>query len=538
VPGLRSDAAEPLPAIETGLTISVRHQKVFVSYSQQSWAVVGGKGGVWSVDLKTGTAAHTPYPAPPGENSSWTACEYDDTNDCLILAGNYDPVWGRRFLRYEFADAAPKRAAEPALILAAFTPARTSTGMPTWLREAPLFQWINIPNSQLSSYFADGKGLSPDYLGELGIPVPTKADQQVRWGANKHGIRSVNPQFQEWSWSHMHQSYGGLSLDSGRHSGKPSNLLVGGGDTHWADNTVGRLVFGVDSPFWEVAVLGCHQREYKNEAPGKDTIRHGDDPRHYRMYDGSDRGGHPYFAMWCIEQRDWHCRFGTHQYWPLDYGYSQTVSIADLKQKRWLSEELIPDWSRWRRGAETPWKGKHPITEDVYCLQDNRLICWRQATNSWELLYTRPIAWRLDDACGGIAWQHDYLLFASKDGALGGKNLWWVFENKTKTDVTLIGPDAAIVRDSTSRGSALEWNPDLKKFLFYRDDAFVYTLERVDTTTFQVGRLALTGSPSPAGEAFRLRSGGVLNNWQYVPQLKGMIYRVDDRRLIKFFRTA
>ena len=109
VPGLRSDSPEPLPAIETGLTISVRRQKLFLSYSQQSWAVVGGKGGVWTVDLKTGAAEQTPYPTPPGENSSWTACEYDDTNDCLILAGNYDPVWGRRFLRYEFSDRASSR---------------------------------------------------------------------------------------------------------------------------------------------------------------------------------------------------------------------------------------------------------------------------------------------------------------------------------------------------------------------------------------------------------------------------------------------
>jgi hypothetical protein len=112
VPALRSDSPEPVGAIETGLSVSVHRQKVFLSYSQQSWAVVGGKGGVWTIDLKTGAAEQTPYPNPPGENSSWTGCEYDDTNDCLILSGTLDPVWGRRFLRYEFPDAARKSAGE------------------------------------------------------------------------------------------------------------------------------------------------------------------------------------------------------------------------------------------------------------------------------------------------------------------------------------------------------------------------------------------------------------------------------------------
>lgn len=404
-----------------------------------------------------------------------------------------------------------------------------------WLRDAPLLHWIDIPNSRLSSYFADGGGLNPNYLAQLGIPVPTKRDLRVRWGKNKHGIQSHSA---DWPWHYHHQSYSGLGFDSGRYSKRPSNVLLGGGDSFWADNSVVRFVFGVEAPYWEIAILGCHQREYKNERPGKDTLGEGDDRRYYRMYDGSDRGGHTYFGVWCIEQRDWHCRFGTHQYWPADYGYSQTVSIADLKRKRWLSEELIADWSKWPKRVETPWKGKHPITEDVYCLQDERLIIWRQATNTWDPYTLRNRQWSLDDACGGINWQEDYALFASRDGAIGGKNLWWIWENETKVDVTLTGPDADTIRESGTRWSALEWNPDLKKFLFYRDDAVVYTIERENTANFRASRLKMGGKPSPANEAANLRAGGVLNNWQYVPQLKGMIYRVDDRVPMKFFRTG
>ena len=404
-----------------------------------------------------------------------------------------------------------------------------------WLRDVPPLQWIDIPNSQLTAYFANGGGLNPAYLGELGIAVPTRADPMVRWGKNKHGVTPKNP---AWSWTHHHQSYGGMGFDSGRHSGRPSNLLIGGGDAHWADNTVARFVFGIDAPFWEVAVLGCHQREYKNEQPGKDTVGPHDDTRYYRMHDGSDRGGHTYFALWCIEQRNWHCRFGTHQYWPWDTGYSQTVSIGDLKTKRWLAEETVADWTQWRKGAETPWKGKHPITEDVYCLQGEHLCIWRQAANKWEGFPLRKRGWALDDACGGINWQDDYCLFVSKDGSNGGNNLWWLWENGAKVDITLGSPDADAIRNAGARWAGMEWNPDLKKFLFYQDDAIVYTIERLNAASFGVNRLKLAGQPSASGEAAQLRAGGVLNNWQYVPQLKGMIYRVDDRKSMKFFRTG
>src|SRR5574340_803185 len=72
----------------------------------------------------------------------------------------------------------------------------------TWLRDAPPFRWIDIPNSQLTSYFTDGGGLNPAYLAKLGIAVPTKGDPTVRWGANKHGVVSRNAQ---WPWTSHHQ---------------------------------------------------------------------------------------------------------------------------------------------------------------------------------------------------------------------------------------------------------------------------------------------------------------------------------------------
>ena len=105
VPQYRNDVAgEPIGTIEAGVCISVKRQQVFISYSKQRQYVVGGVGGVWTIALADGTSGHVDYPNPPGVDSQWTQAEYDDTNDCLILAANIeDPqIWGRRFLRYRF----------------------------------------------------------------------------------------------------------------------------------------------------------------------------------------------------------------------------------------------------------------------------------------------------------------------------------------------------------------------------------------------------------------------------------------------------
>ncbi len=105
VPAYRNDVAgEPIGTIETGACISVRRQKMLISYSMQNQYVIGGVGGVWTIDLATGAREHVNYPSPPGVDSQWTQAEYDDTNDCLILAAYVvdSLVWGRRFLMYKF----------------------------------------------------------------------------------------------------------------------------------------------------------------------------------------------------------------------------------------------------------------------------------------------------------------------------------------------------------------------------------------------------------------------------------------------------
>jgi len=98
---------EPVGTIENGFCLSIKRQKAFISYNKQNKYVAGGIGGVVAVDLVTGAIDHADYPTPPGpDEGQWTQAEYDDTNDCLILAGNIntDHQFGKTFLRYEFKE--------------------------------------------------------------------------------------------------------------------------------------------------------------------------------------------------------------------------------------------------------------------------------------------------------------------------------------------------------------------------------------------------------------------------------------------------
>jgi hypothetical protein len=100
-----SITTEPVEAVETSITLSVRRQKVFVSTSNPFF-LVGGVGGVYVVDIATGTVERAPH--PDGLGTSWTEGVYDDTNDCLILAGEIeDKNLSFGLLKYQFDNPVP-----------------------------------------------------------------------------------------------------------------------------------------------------------------------------------------------------------------------------------------------------------------------------------------------------------------------------------------------------------------------------------------------------------------------------------------------
>lgn len=557
VPAYRNDVTgEPVGTIEAGVCLSVRRQKAFISYSKQAKYVIGGVGGVWAIDLTTGKTDHVDYPDPPGTDSQWTQAEYDETNDQLILAADIeDPtVWGKRFLGYEFSDRAPQRKPGAAL------------GAPVaWLRNVPLFQWIDIPNSKPWTFFVDGKGVDPSYLQEIGITganYPSSPSYRLGVPANKYGIRPTRYgvpgyAFRGWPWGAEHTTFSGMALDDSRFSGKPTNLMIGGGDAHWPDNTVVRFVFGVDSPRWEVAILGAHASEWKNEWPfdrtSYDPLRFPDDNTlTAKFYDGSRRGGHNYMGFWYCGKRDWFLAFESHQYWNHDSGRGLEVSISDLKVtdvtgfSRWDTSKIpvIADLPVTPAQPDQPWKQKHPITEDVWQLCNRSMVVWRQASNTYDIVWTwGGMSWAWDNAAGGINWDANLILLVSRYGGSDATgtahtNVWWTFsiaDNRQTIITRVTGPHASAITGEPRYHSCI-WCPDLGKWLYYTGSENVYTIGLVNRTTIHVERLKTAGSMDSAN--LRRRAGGVLNNFQYCRQLKGVVWVVADRRPIKFMRTG
>lgn len=88
------------------------------------------------------------------------------------------------------------------------------------------------------------------------------------------------------------------------------------------------------------------------------------------------------------------------------------------------------------------------------------------------------------------------------------------------------------------RNGGLSWCPDIGKHLWVGGNTGdVYSLEKTGATEFTVDLVSMTGTP-PTAAALSAKGGGVLNNFQYVPELKGMVWRLDDKYEMKFFRTG
>lgn len=412
---------------------------------------------------------------------------------------------------------------------------RGSSALPAWLAHAPLMQWVEIPNSHLIAHLGD------EYFERIGLPRPSKRGNKVSWGKNKYGIVWNHVEDQSWGGAGGISTFSGMAVDS-----RGSKVFVGGGDAHWAENGYHQLHLGINVPAWTQAVIApCHKDFFKkpnNEGQSPSTyppLASGDDGRVDRMYDGSHRGGHNYWFQVLIERRDWLAHFGQQQFWPTDSGTSPNVHVADLKTGKWRTDNPIPEVPNWNND-ELTWKQKHPVTEDVYSWGTAKwdaagvLNVWRAATNSWQTLIAPP-----EEAgvhlSGSIDWTSGYILFAGAKP--GTAHHYWTTDlaSPRKVTVSIAGPHAAVFQPGR-RGGAW-WCPDLGMHLYYADDGFIYTIKKTGATEFTVDRLKLSGRGPAPGDAEH-KAGGILNNFQYMPELRGMVLRLGDLRPMYFVRTA
>jgi len=394
-------------------------------------------------------------------------------------------------------------------------------------------EWVQIPNSVLTSHLGDA------YFAAMGLPRPSQRPapnaNQVTWGANKYGITYGTWENLSWWTAAGHYSYSGMAVDP------LGAILVGGGDSYWAENGYHRFNFAQDVPAWQQAVITpCHKDFIKKPVFPRTspdtypTVVAGDDARDDRMYDGSHRGGHSYHFQAFIPQRNWIVHFGQQQYWPLDLGFSSAVHVADVATGRWETDNPIgarPNLNN----DELPWGQVDPTTGDFYCFGlswgDLTLHVWRQVTNVWQTLLTIP-GTNGFRCSGSIDWQHRELLIAGNYQATQGR--WLVnFQNNSVVPVTIAGAYAF----GPYRNGGVWWCPDLQKHLHFRDDGFIYTLTKTGAAQFTIERVTATGA-APAAGSLNAKGGGVLNNFQYIATLKGMILRCGDNLPMYFMRTG
>ena len=449
---------------------------------------------------------------------------------------------------------------------------------PLWLKGVPLFHWIDIPNSVMLTTEAT-KGLDPGYMASIfagtSQATPSRTNHLIVWPQNKLGLQQVGAN-QEYSYYNLHYTYASIGYDSGRYSGRPANMLVGMGDAHWPDNSVPRFVFGVDKPYWEIAVQGTHARNYRNqvvhsalEDPAFGAVLPStDDPRWYRHFDGSPRPGHSYFGIWVLERDKLLVKVGAHQFYPVDVGYQPDMVVGDLSTGKWNTQNPSPlpsyTTAGLERGDETPWKTKHPITEDIWGVYNSRMGVFRRAPRRWEALWNDPTGYAWDNAVGAVDWEHEYILGCSFY-ALTSERTWWTFPtvgaNPTRLQVSIAGPYAHVLNQENVRyapyrapkAEGMLWCPDLQKFMWYREtvaadpkgnppyEGFagnaIYTLERQNSGVFYVDRLNTSGTLEGvpySGPA----QGGILNRFQYCHSLKGVFWRPSDWDPVKFMKTG
>ncbi|HTD89281.1 MAG TPA: hypothetical protein VK663_01355 [Burkholderiales bacterium] len=408
-----------------------------------------------------------------------------------------------------------------------------TSALPSWLAGKSVNEWVAIPNSQLTDY----ANFSDAYIVGLGMPLPSTHSNTMTWGPNKYGANADNGRTGEsWAVGGGHTTYSGMMFDD-----QLSRVIVGGGDSQWAENSMHAFEYAHDTPVWvQNIIASCHKDYFKTPSTHPSTYptpTGGDDTRFFRMYDGSRRGGHSYWAPQFLRARNWLTFFGQQQAWPVDFGFDPEVHVGDLDTALWLATNPIADRPAFAND-EDAWMQKHPLTEDIYFWGSGGILRkWDESSNAYSSvldLFSTHDGARLT---GSIDWTNNYILFAS--GGLGGythTNFLVDLSSPSKVDVTVVGPYAS--EYIVYRNGGLWWCPDQGHHRFYKDDGFVYSVTRTGSAEVTVDRVSMTGTGPVDQASQNNKAGGILNNMQYDFNLNGMVLRLGDALPIYFMRTA
>jgi hypothetical protein len=198
-------------------------------------------------------------------------------------------------------------------------------------------------------------------------------------------------------------------------------------------------------------------------------------------------------------------------------------------------------------GDRRYWKEKHKTTEDVYMFRGDILWRWVQASNTYEKVYDfQPIygSWDMYDVGGAINHEENYILCEGGVGSAHATRAIFVLDLTkrdgvnlaAKTDITeFTGPakDQVIL----GRDGSMQWCPDLRKFIAYKDTIDVYSIERQGPQSFHCEFMPRRGD-LPNDHIIRGGLGGMYTKWQYIPRLHGFVAHWKLNQAMRFFRTG
>jgi hypothetical protein len=362
--------------------------------------------------------------------------------------------------------------------------AQTAT-LPSWVKNLPLLQWYEIPNTKLSSVAP-----SPPIFGNSGP-------------ASK-----IN------SWN-------GATL---KRQGSVYMLGAAGGHADYAGNEVDALKLNAETPRW---------LELSPPTPNSKIIN-----RSQFYLDLKPGATHTYYATQFINARNRMIVVASPGMngslppppanWPYADASDHSFSF-NLATNTWDKPEYFASYNG---GGDyiAALVVKHPVTEDIYYSRNNNGGWWRwsQVTNTWS---------KLSDAtrspwCAGAAIdpkRNRMLIVGSYEGTSPAevRNL-----NGNPIPVTFGGLGGDALKLGGYSGMVYDEVNDVFLVVYNNAATGKISILRVNSASWFVDALPVTGIP-PAN-----RPNGIHNSVQYVPELGGIVIANSYTGNVMFMRTS
>lgn len=381
------------------------------------------------------------------------------------------------------------------------------TAKPAWVEKLPLMQWHSIPNTSLINHCP----LQP--LIRAGLS--DSAGNSIGFGHPRRGIFD----------------FSGGSL---KKEGSIMLVFGGGGAGAWAGNDVRGLALNQDVPAWSFL---------KDPSPS-DAVwpRTASGAAHPYMKDGTPNARHAYWQPIFIDKCDRFMLFGCQNVWEIDSGTFNNVDGLDLPGGSWSPAGTYRPLPR-KRGWDSSWNCKHPLTERVYSGSPEAITEYDPDADVYRTIYSV--------AYTGV--ERGWAAIDPKRNLLLRVGLWRGSDRfNIPLTLDLSGSRSiASVGVLTGPYAKMNWpvypgfvfDPNLDKFVMFKDDGHLYTFAPDGPDNWYVDRLNLTpdpraGVPASHGSSIHGSDPAIWGRMQYVPELSGIAILQSANANCWFIRTA